>query len=365
MFELIMAMGLAAGISFVCSLSEAALYSVPWSRIEDLRRQKKKSGEILFQFREHIERPITAILTLNTIANTAGASIAGAAAAEVFGAESLPLFVVVFTVIILIFSEIIPKTLGVSYTRTVAPLLTGPISIMILTTAPLIWALGLPARLGKRRKRGPQTTEDDIRATVSLVRKAGLIKPYEELSIRNILSLDQKSVEQTMTPRTVVFSLPAELTVAQARATTKLWPHSRIPVYEGEDREDIVGLVYRRELLEALANDQDDLRLEQMMKPVEFVQETTTLDKVLNKFLESRNHLLVVLDEYGGLSGVISLEDVLEEILGKEIVDETDQVVDMRELARSRKESLVRGTGREPDGRSAQREETPPSMEVP
>lgn len=365
MFELILAMGLAAGISFICSVSEAALYSVPWSRIEDLRRQKKKTGETLSQLREDIERPITAILTLNTIANTAGASIAGAAAAKVFGAESLPLFVVVFTAIILIFSEIIPKTLGVLYARMLAPLLAGPIKFMILAMSPLIWTLGLLVRLVKGRGRGPQTTEDDIRATVSLVRKAGLIKPYEEMSIRNILSLDQKTVEQIMTPRTVVFSLPAELTVSQARATTKLWPHSRIPVYEGEDREDIVGLVYRRELLEALANDQDDMRLEQMLKPVEFVLETTALDKVLNKFLESRNHLLVVLDEYGGLSGVITLEDVLEEILGKEIVDETDQVVDMRELARSRKESLVRGSGREPGGRQAQREEIPPSMEVP
>jgi CBS domain containing-hemolysin-like protein len=146
-----------------------------------------------------------------------------------------------------------------------------------------------------------------------------------------------------MTPRTVVFSLPAQMTVAEARGVGRgVWPHSRIPVYDADDPENIVGIVYRREVLEALAHDQDDVRLGDLMKPVRFVLDTMTLDRVLVKFLESRMHLFVVLDEYGGVSGVVSLEDVLEEILGKEIVDETDQVADMRELARTRREALLR-----------------------
>lgn len=366
MLEVLLAVSIATCFSFFCSVSEAALMSIPWSKIESLRRQGRRSGNILYAMRQDIEKPLTAILTLNTIAHTAGAAWAGAAAVDAFGSANLGLFTLVFTFVILIFSEILPKTWGVAYAHVLAPFLAGPLLVLARVMAPFIWLMGIGLRLLSPRKRGgPLSTEDDIRATVSLVRKAGLIKPYEELSIRNILSLDKKTVEQTMTPRTVVYSLPADMTVAEARATSGVWPHSRIPVYEGEDREDIVGLVYRRELLEALANDQDDLRLERMMKPVEFVLESTTLDKVLNKFLESRIHLLVVLDEYGGLSGVISLEDVLEEILGKEIVDETDQVADMRELARSRKESLVREAGRESGGRSGHNEETPPSMEVP
>ena len=187
------------------------------------------------------------------------------------------------------------------------------------------------------------SSEEDLRAVLSLTRREGGINPLEELSIKNILSLDRKTASDIMTPRTVVFSLPSHMTVDEARGIERgVWPHSRIPVYDDDDPENIVGIVYRREVLEALANDQDATRLGDLMKPVRFVLDTMTLDRVLVKFLESRMHLFVVLDEYGGVSGVVSLEDVLEEILGKEIVDETDQVADMRELAKARREDLLR-----------------------
>ena len=341
MLELLLAVGVATLVSAFCSVSEAALYSIPWSRIEDLRRQGKKSGERLYALRQDVERPITAILTLNTIANTAGASVAGAAAVAVYGEGSLPFFALVFTGIILIFAEILPKTAGVVYARTITPYLAGPISWLVALLTPLIWSLGFVARLMKSGG-GPEATEDDIRAMASLSRKAGGIKPYEEVAIRNILSLDLKTVEEVMTPRTVVFSLPASMDVLQARESRGLWPHSRVPVYDDDDRENIVGLVYRRDVLRALASDQDDLTLGQMMKPVEFVPETLPLDALLHRFLSSRTHLFVVLDEYGGLAGVVSLEDIVEEILGKEIVDETDQVADLRAVAHARRELIAR-----------------------
>lgn len=342
MLELILAVGLAVLISAFCSVTEAALYSLPWSRIESLRRQGKKSGHILYGMRSNIEEPITAILTVNTIANTAGAAVAGAAAARVFGQEALPAFAVFFTGMILIFSEILPKTLGVMYTRALSPVLAKPLMFLILLTKPAVWGLGLVASLLKRGKRAPQATEEDIRAMVSLTRKAGLLKPYEELSIKGILSLDQKIVRDIMTPRTVVFSLPASLTVEAARHEKTFWPHSRIPVFDDDDAEDVVGIVYRRDVLEALAEDRDDTQLSRLMKPVQFVVETLTLDKLLIKFLGTRTHLFVVLDEYGGVAGVVTLEDVLEEILGKEIVDETDEVVDLRAYARREREKIAR-----------------------
>jgi len=342
MFELILAVGLAVLISAFCSVTEAALYSLPWSRIENLRRQGKKSGHTLFALRSNIEEPITAILTVNTIANTAGAAVAGAAAAKVFGQEALPAFAVFFTAMILVFSEIIPKTMGVMYTRTLSPFLAKPLRFLILLTKPAIWGLGLVGNLLKRGKRMPQATEEDIRAMVSLTRKAGLLKPYEELSIKGILSLDQKTVRDIMTPRTVVFSLPASLTVEAARHEKTFWPHSRIPVFDDDDAEDVVGIVYRRDVLEALAEDRDETPLSRLMKPVQFVVETLTLDKLLIKFLGTRTHLFVVLDEYGGVAGVVTLEDVLEEILGKEIVDETDEVVDLRAYARREREKIAR-----------------------
>lgn len=349
MWELAFAIGLAVVVSAFCSVSETVFYSMPLSLIEQLRKQGRRSGEILFDLRRDVEKPITAILTLNTVANTAGASIAGALWARLYGAESLGWFAAAFTAAILILSEILPKTVGVVYARPLAPILAAPLRWLVLAFMPLTWASGLLARVVLRRRKGPEATEDDIRAIVSLTRKAGVIKRFEELSIRNILALDTRRVEEVMTPRTVVFTLPADMTVGQARGEHHDWPHSRVPVHAGDNPEDIVGIAYRREVFEALADDRDSLKLSDLMRPVRFVLETQTLDKLLLEFLESRVHLYVVLDEYGGMAGVVTLEDVMEEILGREIVEETDQVADMRELARRRRDETVR---RERSGKS-------------
>lgn len=340
MIELILAVGVAVFVSMFCSVAEAALYSMSWADIEKLMESGSKSAKMLHRLRARIDEPITAILTLNTCAHTAGAAVAGWAWANLYGKETLWLFTAVFTVIILIFTEILPKTVGVVYSDAIAPPLARPLRGLVWIFKPVIKLMGVLSRAVHRKDAGPDHTEDDIRAIVSLTRRSGSIKPYEEQSIRNILLLDSKTVEQIMTPRTVVFSLPADTTVAQAREEQPAWPHSRIPVYD-EDSEDIVGVVYRRQVLEALADDLDDLRLSDLMRPVRFVLETITLDKLLVKFLGSRLHLCVVLDEYGGVAGVVTLEDVLEEILGSEIVDETDQVVDMRELARQQRDELT------------------------
>ncbi len=341
MLELILAVVVATGISFLCSITEAAFYSFPMSRIEQLRKQGKKAGEILADLRRDVEKPITAILTFNTAAATAGAAVAGAAAVKVFGEDSLGWFTVVFTLLILVLGEIVPKTTGVAYARQLAPFLAKPLKWMIFLCLPVIWLLSGVVRLIRSRHKTPEADEDDIRALVSLTRQQGILKPYEESAIRSILALDSKRVAEIMTPRTVVFSLPADMTVAEAMSAHRAWPHTRVPVYEAEDSEDIVGVVYRRQVFEAAADDQQDLTLGDLMKPVRFVMENLTLDKALRSFLESRTHLFVVLDEYGGMAGVVSLEDVLEEMLGSEIVDETDEVVDMRELARRRRSELA------------------------
>ncbi len=341
MLELILSVSVATLISAYCSVSEAVFYSFPWSKIETLRREGRRSGKILHKMRSNVDRPITAILTLNTVAHTAGAAFAGAAWAALYGAETLPWFTLGFTIIILVLSEILPKTVGVVYCEPLGRMLARPLEVLTWIFLPVIWICGFLSRLISNKGEGPQATEDDIRAMVSLTRRTGAIKPYEALSIANILSLDDNIVEQIMTPRTVVFTLQADMTVAEAHAKYSAWPHSRIPVYEGDDPEDIVGVIYRRSVFESLANDNDDVKLSELMKPVRFVLENITLDKLLVKFLESRMHLFVVLDEYGGMSGVVTLEDVMEEILGSEIVDETDQVVDMRELARRRRKELV------------------------
>ena len=342
MIELVLAVSLAILISAFCSVAEAVLYSVPWSFIERLRKDGKRSGGVLAQLRSNVDRPITAILTLNTIANTAGAAVAGAAATKVLGPENLVYFSIAFTLAILIFSEVLPKTVGVMYNQTLAPMLAKPLLALVWLLRPAIAVIGLVVRGMQKNQKRNETSAEDLLATISLTHRAGGIETREAISLQNILSLDKKTVREIMTPRTVIFSLPAEITVAQARQRDLTWPHSRIPVYDNGDTEDLIGLVYRRQMLEALANDQDDTPLFELMKPVRFVVDSMALDKLLVRFLESRVHLFVVLDEYGGLSGVVSLEDVLEEILGNEIVDETDQVVDMRELARQQRRNLAR-----------------------
>ncbi|NCC23606.1 MAG: HlyC/CorC family transporter [Deltaproteobacteria bacterium] len=330
-------------ISFLCSLAEAVLYSVSLSHLETLKNSGRKSGRIFFELRRNVDRPITAILTLNTLSHTAGAAVSGAMAVEFFGHEHLFLFSLIFTAFILFFSEILPKVMGVTYNRKLAIILARPLQWLVILSIPVIWISRFLISFMHKHQAEHTVSEEDLLAQISLTHKAGHIDPREALSMRNILSLDKKIVRDVMTPRMVIFSLPANITVFQARADKSVWPNSRIPVYDDEDPEDIVGLVYRREVLEALANDENDKTLSDLMKPVRFVIETLTLDKLLVDFLESRQHLFVVLDEYGGVAGVVTLEDVLEEILGNEIVDETDEFVDMRELARKRRRSLTAG----------------------
>ncbi len=339
MLTLALAVTVAVLISFSCSIAEAAIYASPWSAIEMLRKEGRKSGELLFKIRSHIDKPIAAILTLNTVANTAGSTIAGAAFLAVYGPQHMALFAVCFTVIILIFGEIAPKTLGVSHSVLMARLLARPLDLTVKALSPLLWLTSLLTRMLSPAGGGPQISEDDIRAVASLSRQAGRIQPYEESFIRNVLALDQKRVYDIMTPRTVVFSLPEKLTVDEAYKDPRIWHFSRIPVY-GDDNEDLVGLVERRTLGQLFAQGRKDISLGAIMRPLHFAQETQTLDLLLRELLKARVHLFAVLDEYGGLSGVVTLEDVLEEILGSEIMDESDNVADLRALARERRKAL-------------------------
>ena len=175
-------------------------------------------------------------------------------------------------------------------------------------------------------------------------KRTGVIDEDEAAVIQNILSLESKSARDIMTPRSVMFSLEGSLSVEEARKNKKIFYHSRIPIYHN-NFEDIVGIVHRRDILHAVADDRSGLRLDALMKPVQFVLESAKLNGVLRDFLDKRQHMFVVIGELGGISGVITLEDVLEEILGKEIVDEFDAVTDMRSLAQKRREELLKKAG--------------------
>lgn len=336
MAELIIAVSFAIIISAGCSLFEAVLYSVPTRHIEIMVRDKKRSGRILKELRANVDRPISAVLSLNTIANTAGAAIAGSAATAVFGQEWLFYFSAGFTLCILIFSEIIPKTAGVVYARALAPLVALPLNGLVKFMTPAIWLCSSVTRLIARDKIQETVSPDELKTMAQLSLRVGGIKPYQLSVINNILSLETITAKDVMTPRTVVFSLGADMTLEEAGKVSSRWEHSRFPVYRN-DMEDIVGIVLTKELFIALSQGGKDKCLSDIMRPVRFVAETARLDDVLMEFMSSRQHLFVVLDEYGGLSGIITLEDILEEILGREIMDESDQVADKRALARLRR----------------------------
>jgi CBS domain containing-hemolysin-like protein len=336
MTELVTAIGFAIIISGCCSLFEAVLYSVPLRHIESLSREGKKAGKIFKEIRTHIEKPIAAILSLNTIANTAGAAVAGSAAAAVFGNHRIALFSAFFTLAILLFSEIIPKTAGVVYGQKLISPVAYSLRFLIWIMAPAIWLSGLVTRIIARKKLEDQITDQELRVMVNLSRRSGGITLQQENAIENVLTLQSKIAREVMTPRTVIFSLPEDLSLEQAQKVSEKWEHSRFPVY-GNDPEDISGIVFTKELFMALSTGKTEIKLSELSKPVHFVAETARLNRVLMEFLERKEHMFVVIDEYGGLSGLITLEDILEEILGREIMDESDQVADKQALARARR----------------------------
>jgi len=339
--ELVTAIAVVLVTSAFCSLCEAVLYSVPVSHIESLAHAGRGSGRILQQLRAHVDRPIAAILILNTVANTGGAAVAGALADHVLGTRYLVYFTTGLTLAILVFSEMLPKTAGVVYCRPLASFLARPIQALVALLLPAIWLSRGVTRLLTRGRPDTPVTDEDLMVLVRLGTRTGHFKEHEARMIKNILALEGRDVADVMTPRTVLFALPAQATVGEVRDQPGLQSFSRIPVYE-KDSDDIVGVVHRRDVLTAIGDDRFDQRLEGLMSPVDFVLESTSLEVLLTRFLRRRRHLVVALDEYGGLAGVVTLEDVLEEILGKEIVDEFDQVSDLREVARLRREVAIR-----------------------
>jgi len=300
-----------------------------------LKKEGHASAQSLQDLRANINEPITAILTLNTIANTIGAAIAGAAAAKLMGDQSVIWFSAVFTLTILIFSEIIPKTIGVTFSYKLAPIVAYPIRAMVVVLKPIIMFCKLITRLLPNKTDDGNISAEELQTIAVLSFESGGIEADEEKVITNILRLKKKIVRDVMTPRTVTFSLNELLTVQEAmEMVTRLGNHSRLPVYDREP-DNVTGIVLRKDVLQAAAEGKLNLTLSRMIHPVHFVPETAPLNRILVDFFDRRQHLFVVVDEYGSMTGIISMEDVIEEIVGREIVDETDKAKDMRELART------------------------------
>lgn len=320
--------------SFVCSLLEAALYTLTPSQIELLRKKGVRGAERLARFRTDVEEPIAAILTINTVAHTIGSAWCGAMVGSRFGSNAVGIFAGVFTFLVLVITEIIPKSIGVRYAQTMGPIIAWPLQVMIWIALPVARPAKAAMRLltGSAVASGP--TEDEVLLFSKLAAQHGGVRSDEHTWVRNALRLDRVAVRDIRTPRTVVETYPADTRVAAVKELIGTWTHSRIPLFEPGDADRVIGVVYRRDAVDAALLGEDELTLRDLMQPVRIVPETLPAHELLDLFLRERTHIVALADEYGGFQGVCSLEDVLESFLGAEIVDEHDRHEDLQVLAR-------------------------------
>lgn len=319
-------------MSALCSTLEATLLSTPLSYITGLEDQGVKGAKRLKKLKQHSDRPISAILCLNTIANTVGASIVGSLVYEVYGDAIVGVFSTIFTLAILIFSEIIPKTIGTSYWRTLALPASAIINGMIFITFPLVWVLEKLTRLISSKSTQISVSREDISAMVSVATEEDVIEKEEKKMIQNLLKLDELTAHEIMTPSAVVEMAEGNMTIREFYDSEL--SHSRIPVYDEENDEYVIGYVLRQEILEKMAEDKFSTRLNDIIRPILTFSEEDSVADIWEKLLEKKEHISVILDEYGSVRGIVTLEDVIETMLGHEIVDEKDEVVDMQEYAK-------------------------------
>ncbi len=322
---------LAVFVSFMCSLMEAVILSVTPGFINTEVSNGKKYATILKKLKEEIDRSLAAILTLNTIAHTVGAAGVGSEVNKIYGDEVVALASGILTFVILIFSEIIPKTLGAGSWKKFAPLAAYSIRFMIWILYPIVSFTELISDLVGGGGKNNITREEMI-ATAEIGVGHGALKKKESNIIKNLLMLDNIYIHDIMTPRSVVMALPLEMTVKKIIETHKPIRYSRIPVFKG-DMDHIEGVVHRYQILEASSNDQDDLTLRVLMTGLHSVPEGLSVSACLDQLIHRNDHIFLVVDDYGSTTGIVTLEDAIETLLGVEIVDEFDSVTDLRAYA--------------------------------
>ncbi len=332
---LIFYLGLALGVSFLCSVMEAVLLSVTPSFVARTERDNPRLGARLRKLKADVDRPLAAILSLNTIAHTVGAAGVGAQATVEFGDEYVGVISAVLTFLILVLSEIIPKTLGAVYWRRLTPIVVR----LLVPTTFLMWPLVKMAqgltRLLARGGKQKVISREELTALADLGAKEGVVREEESRILKNLFRLETVRVRDIMTPRTVVFALPASMTVGEALAAHPEIRFSRLPIY-GDNLDHIRGFVLRHDVVLAAAEGRAETQLEEIARPIENVSGLLSLRALFERLMDSRAHIALVHDEYGGTSGIVTLEDLVETLLGLEIVDEADHVHDMQELARQK-----------------------------
>ncbi|MFN2315290.1 MAG: hemolysin family protein [Gemmatimonadales bacterium] len=322
MTTLLLVIGISLGVSFLCSILEAVLLSISHSYVGVLQERNHPAGELLAGMRRNIEQPIAAILTLNTIAHTVGAAMGGAIALEVFGSRWIALFSVVLTFVILVFSEILPKTIGATYWQILAPYAAYVLRFMIVVMKPVLVPLALLNRLiTPKRKPGSTVSRAELEVLAEIGRREGTIDQEEWEVLTNVMNLDTVNVGQVMTPRTRIVAVPVEASLDDAQRVMLEEGRLRLPVYH-ESIDEVVGVLLARDLWRAARSGATELRA--VMREPTFVPSTKPVEDALRQMRSQRIKMAIVLDEYGGTAGLVTLEDLIEEIVG-EIQDEHEQ----------------------------------------
>jgi CBS domain containing-hemolysin-like protein len=326
--------GFAVVVSALCSLMEASLYAVPLAYVRHRAELGFRSGRILSRFKDDMGKPIASILIINTISNTAGAAIAGWAAAQVFGSRYLALFSVFFTLAILYCSEIIPKLVGVVYCKVVAGFIAFPLFLMVKLTTPLVWVSEFISRRIKHEDGKPAFSAQEFISMTALGTEEGALDHFEGSVITNVVGLDRLFVKDVLTPRVVVFRLEEDLKVAEVESEIASWNYSRVPIFSANDRDNLFAYVTQRDIYRELLRGNKEIELRELSRPLKTVPELLRVDKLLLQMFAEKEMICAVVDEHGGLAGIITLEDIIEEIVGREIVDEYDTVSDLRTFAK-------------------------------
>jgi len=333
--------GFALGVSFLCSILEAALLSVTPSHVAKLEQDRPKVGRRLRTLKSHIDRPLAAILSLNTIANTAGAAGVGAEAQRIWGSQALAIASVVLTLSILFVSEILPKTLGAIHWRRLSGFIVTVLPVLIFLMLPLVWLSVAATRSLKRRRVADKVSREEFAALARIGGEQGVFDESEMRILRNLFLFGSLRTRDIMTPRTVMFSLEENTTVRDAIAERGSMIFSRIPIWK-DNPDQVTGYILKDQLLLRAARNELDVPVSAFAREPLMVPDTIPLPALFEKLLDNREHIAVVVDEYGGVDGVVTMEDVLETLIGLEIVDEMDSVQDMRAMARAKWESRAK-----------------------
>ncbi len=333
MLLLIIYLCVAIGFSFYCSVAEAVLLSISPSFIATLKERKPAAADRLHRLKANIDRPLAAILSLNTIAHTIGAAGVGAQAS--IALENVPLGVVsgVLTLLILVFSEIIPKTIGALYWRRLGPVIAVTVGWLIWVMYPLVWLSQQLTRLLSGGKSHHTLSREELVATVAIGAQQGALDDQELSVFNSLMRFPKIAIGDVMTPRVVTIGFDESMTIGQLFEKHPDLPVSRLPIYR-EKLDNTTGLVLKDDLLLARSKGQDQRSLAEFRRDIISVRDDWKLPVLLQKLLQDRVHLAIVNDQFGSVVGVVTLEDVVETLLGLEIVDEQDREVDLQQFAR-------------------------------